>query len=151
MRYFKLTHPDINNGEGCRVTVWTSGCSHYCPGCHNPELWNFEVGTNWNGRIENRLYEILSQPYIQGVTFSGGDPLYHAEDILSLCRRIKEKFPTKDIWVYTGFTEEYVREHFADLLAVIDVIVTEPYIEKLRDITLPWVGSSNQKVIYLHG
>lgn len=149
MKYFKITHPDINNGLGCRVTVWISGCRHACVNCHNQALWDFNKGKDWNSTIESRIYEILSLPYMKGITFSGGDPLYSYEEVMQLCGRIKEKFPDKDIWLYTGFTYEEVCDQFPKVFDCVDTLVTDPYIDELRDTTLPWVGSSNQRVHYL--
>lgn len=145
MNYFKLTYPDINNGLGCRVTVWITGCSHNCFGCHNPALQDFSLGKVWNDNIKQKLYEILSLPYIDGVTFSGGDPMYSHVDLLPLCQEIKQKFPQKNIWVYTGFEFEYIR-HF-EIMKYIDVLCDGPFIERLKDTSLPFRGSSNQRLI----
>lgn len=145
MKYFKLTYPDINNGLGCRVTVWITGCKHNCKGCHNPTLQNFQLGKDWNDQIKQKLYDILSLPYIKGVTFSGGDPLYSVEDLVFLCKEIKQTFPEKDIWVYTGFEFEYVK-HF-EIMKYIDVLCDGPFMERLKDTSLPFRGSSNQRLI----
>ena len=145
MNYFKLTYPDINNGLGCRVTVWITGCSHNCFGCHNSALQDFSLGKAWNDNIKQKLYEILSLPYIDGVTFSGGDPMYSHKDLLPLCQEIKQKFPQKNIWLYTGFLFEEIKT--LDIMKYIDVLCDGPFVEKLKDTNLPFKGSSNQRLI----
>ena len=142
MRYLDITSPDINNGLGCRVTLWTSGCSHHCPGCQNPETWSFESGKEWDQSAKSELLEKLSKPYIKGLTLSGGDPMYSEKDLIPVLKEIKEKFPEKDIWLYTGFELEQIKDH--EILNYIDVLVDGQYIENLRDISLAFRGSSNQ-------
>lgn len=150
MRILNWYHDDFVNGEGIREVIFVAGCIHRCKGCFNPESWDFLGGTSFSENDKLQLFERLERDYISGVTFSGGDPLCSYKDLLSLCKEIKLLYPDKTIWVYTGFTEEVVREKFSELLSVIDVIVTEPFIESLKDPKLEWVGSSNQKVIYLN-
>lgn len=149
MRIINWYHDDFVNGEGIREVIFVAGCEHRCKGCFNPESWDFLGGTQWTEEDKLQLFERLERDYISGVTFSGGDPLYSYKDLLSLCKEIKMLYPDKDIWVYTGFSEEYVNSHFEELLEYIDVIITEPFIESLKDPNLEWVGSSNQKIIYL--
>ena len=146
MRIHNITYPDVNNGLGCRVTLWISGCIHHCKGCHNPETWDFNSGREFTDKEKNKLFEMLSKPYIKGLTLSGGDPLCSYDDILELVKEVKEKYPEKDIWIYSGFTLEHIRDKFKDILPYIDVIVDGKYIEELRDISLPFRGSTNQNI-----
>lgn len=146
MRIHNITYPDINNGLGCRVTLWVSGCIHHCKGCHNPETWDFNGGREFTDDDKKMIFEILEKPYIKGITLSGGDPLCSYDDILILIKEIKERFPNKDIWVFTGFTFDYVNKHMEELLNYVDVIVDGKYMEELRDVSLKFRGSSNQNI-----
>lgn len=151
MNYISITSPDINNGTGCRVTLWIAGCSHNCPGCHNPETHDYKAGRVFDEEAERSLFEKLSKPYIKGLTVSGGDPLDQSQEILSqlkdVLKRVREKFPEKDVWLYTGFEYEELDRNQLDVLQYVDTLVDGPFKQKLRDITLPFRGSSNQRII----
>ena len=148
MYYHNIDHCDMLNGEGIRVSLWVSGCSLHCKGCQNPQTWCFDSGIPFDKDAKEELYDALNKPYIQGITFSGGNPLDNFSEILELCKEIKEKFPTKDIWLYTGFTyEELYYRGISRILLYVDVLVDGPYIEEQRDISLQWRGSKNQRVI----
>ena len=150
MNYVKIEFNDIANGTGVGVVLWVQGCDMHCKGCHNPQTWDFNAGRNFAQQDKNTLMEELQKPYITRLTISGGHPLdqHNFEDVLSLVREVKEKFPTKDIWLYTGYLYEelYYRE-ISRILLYIDVIVDGPYIEEQRDITLAFRGSRNQRLI----
>lgn len=146
MRISGITYPDVNNGTGCRVTLWVSGCIHHCKGCHNPETWDFNNGVEFDLNKKEELFNILSKSYIKGLTLSGGDPLCSYDDVLELVREVKERFPEKDIWLFTGYTKEYIDKYFSSILEFIDVLVDGPFIEGLRDLSLAFRGSSNQKI-----
>ena len=145
-----MTYPDINNGLGCRVTLWVSGCVHHCKGCHNKETWDFNSGREFSKEDKEKLFEILSKPYIKGLTLSGGDPLCSYNDVLELVKEVKNNFPTKDVWLFTGFTFEYVKDKFQDILEYLDVIVDGKFVEELRDVSLKFRGSSNQNIWEKH-
>lgn len=150
MNYHKIEKTSIANGTGIRVVLWVSGCSLHCRGCHNPETWNVNSGKLFDEEAKQELFEALDKPYIQGITFSGGHPLEpeNVEEVTNLAREIKEKFPTKDIWLYTGYTlEEIYYKEIGRILLYIDVLVDGEYIEGQRDLTLKWRGSRNQRVI----
>ncbi len=146
MRIHKITYPDINNGLGCRVTLWVSGCIHHCKGCQNKETWSFESGREFTDDDKREIFKVLSLPYIKGITFSGGDPLCSYNDVLSLMKEIKNKFPEKDIWVYTGYTIEFIKEHFGEMLNYVNFIVDGKFIEEQKDVSLPFRGSKNQRI-----
>lgn len=146
MRIHNITYPDVNNGLGFRVTLWVSGCIHHCKGCQNKETWDFNSGREFTDDDKNTIFKVLSLPYIKGITFSGGDPLCSYDDILSLAKEIKENFPNKDIWFYTGYTLDIIKEKFNEILDFVDIIVDGKYIEELRDVSLPFRGSSNQRI-----
>lgn len=149
MNYIKITKNDIANGEGVRVVLWVAGCSLHCKGCHNPSTWDFNVGKPFDNKAKQELFDALDKPYIRGITFSGGNPLERPYQIFLLIKEIKSKFPDKDIWLYSGFTFDEIclsREKFKAILNV-DVLVDGPYIEEQRDISLPYCGSKNQRLI----
>lgn len=149
MNYHNINHCDMLNGDGIRVSLWTAGCLIHCEECQNQQTWNFDSGIPFDENALQELYEALNKPYIKGLTLTGGNPLDNAPEILHICRTVKEKFPTKDIWLYSGYTFEQIQgwEIGTYILEYIDVLVDGPYIKSQRDITLHWVGSRNQRLI----
>ena len=150
MNYMKIDKVSISNGLGCRVVLWCSGCSLACQGCFNKETWDCNAGKLFDEKAKQFVLEQLSKPYIKGISISGGHPLdpHNFEDVLTLVKEIKAKFPTKDIWLYTGYLYEelYYRE-ISRILLYIDVLVDGPYIEEQRDISIAFRGSKNQRLI----
>lgn len=146
MNYIKITYPDVENGLGCRVTLWVSGCSHHCKGCHNPATWKSGIGNDFNKEAKNELFNILKLPYIKGLTLSGGDPIESYEDVLNLVKEVKKEFQDKDIWLYTGYTLDYLSDNKPEILDFVDYIVDGEFVLELRDITLRFRGSSNQVI-----
>ena len=141
----------MNNGDGLRVVLWVSGCEHHCYYCQNPQTWDPNSGILFNEEAKQELFTELSKDYISGITFSGGDPLYSSNTscITSLVLEISDKFPNKTIWLYTGYTWEECMSSTArrKIIEKCDVVVDGEYVEKQRDVTLHWRGSSNQRVI----
>ena len=154
MRYLKITHPDINNGPGCRVTLWLPGCPWKCEGCHNEWTHEYNQGELFGPNIEFDLYYQLYRPEIAGLTISGGDPLAQSEqtllELLEFVKRVKDVFKdSKTIWVYTGYKIEELNELQLEILKYCDVLVDGRFDINQRDITLPFRGSSNQRIIDL--
>lgn len=164
MNYHNLTYPDMLNGDGLRVVLWLSGCSHHCYNCQNPQTWNPNGGILFDENAKKELYNELSKEYISGITFTGGDPLYidNLNDVQKIICEISILFPDKNIWIYTGFTWKEMLpgtrlkgvskdclEHNKrnSIVEKCDVLVDGRYIDGLRDTTLKWRGSKNQKVI----
>ena len=149
MKYHNITKDDMRNGDGLRVVLWVSGCEHHCPGCHNPCTWDINSVLDFTEETKAELFKELDKPYIDGITLSGGDPLHTAnrKDISGLIIEIREKYPEKTIWLYTGYDYEEIST--LPLLQRIDVIVTGKYMADLRDENYEWAGSTNQKVIRL--
>lgn len=158
LRILDITAPDINNGNGIRITVWIAGCTHKCKGCHNPWTWNYNQGKDFiseQDEILNKLSDWLSRDYVDGVTFSGGDPLDQnitaLKELMLLVKWIKRNYPSKTIWVYTGSVYEELSEYQKEILELCDVLVDGPYKEELRDIAhCPFRGSTNQRILYLN-
>lgn len=149
MRFHNITYPDVNNGEGCRVTLWVAGCTHHCKGCHNPQTWSFKSGREFTEDIKNKLYNVLRLPYIKGITLSGGDPLDSFDDIFELVKDIKNSFNDKDIWLFSGYTLEDIQNSEKKIiLEYIDVLVDGEFKEELKDLSLKFRGSSNQRILY---
>lgn len=152
MNYLNILDCDIADGEGIRVALYVSGCPHKCKGCHNPESWDQNAGKQFTEETKQKLFSLIDRSYIDGLTLTGGDPLFpiNLPYLTSLCKQFKEKFPSKTIWCYTGYTYEQVKD--LPIMNYIDVLVDGPYIKELRDITLPFRGSSNQDIIQInHG
>lgn len=155
MRVVNITSPDVNNGEGFRTTLWVAGCNHHCRGCHNPETWEYKQGKALRD-VRKDLYDKLDKSYIRGLTLSGGDPLDQSKvsliELYLLLKRIRKKFPNKNIWIYSGYTyEEILKDKFKKLvLSQCDVLVDGPYRYALRDASLAFRGSSNQRIIHLN-
>ena len=147
MRYHNITKDDMLNGDGLRVVLWVAGCEHCCEGCQNPMTWDPNGGLLFDESAKQEIFEQLDQPYINGITFSGGDPLHCAnrDGVKQLMREIKEKYPDKTIWLYTGDSWENIKNY--SMMKYIDVLVDGEFKLALRDVTLLWKGSSNQRVI----
>lgn len=151
MKYADITYPDINNGLGCRVTLWVSGCDIRCHGCHNERLWDFECGKEFTEDTMAELIEIVKLPYISGLTVMGGEPCSerNAAKVAEIVKTVKEG-TGKNIWVYTGYNYEDIKDRCKDIFDNADCIVDGPYIAGLRDTELPFRGSSNQRIIELN-
>lgn len=173
MNYMKITKNDICNGEGLRVVLWLSGCSHHCYNCQNPQTWNPNSGIIFGENAKYELFSQLSKDYISGLTLSGGDPLHDNNllEVLELVEEIRVSFPKKTIWLYTGYEWEEIMNHIElneecneyggcsncienenmgirkKILSMVDIVVDGQYIDAQRDITLKWRGSTNQRVI----
>ena len=147
MRYHNITKDDMLNGEGLRVVLWVAGCGHACPGCHNPVTWDADGGLPFDQDAEDELFAELGKDYVSGVTLSGGDPLFPANraDVGALCARIRQRFPDKTIWLYTGSTWEEIQD--LPLLENVDVVVDGRFVQAQADSQLHWRGSANQRVI----
>lgn len=135
------------NGDGLRVVLWVSGCSHCCKECHNPITWDPAGGILFDESAKQEIFGQLDKPYISGITFSGGDPLHAANrlDVRNFIVEIKEKYPEKTIWLYTGDIWENI-VHYS-IMPYIDVLVDGEFQINKKDNKLLWKGSSNQRVI----
>ena len=135
------------NGSGLRVVLWVSGCDHHCHNCQNKQTWDIYSGIEFDDSAYQELANALDNDYISGLTLSGGDPLNDAniETVTKIVADIKQVFPHKTIWLYTGYRFEQV-EHLP-IIKLLDVLVDGRYVEEQKDVNLPWCGSSNQRII----
>lgn len=167
MNYIKISKEDICNGDGLRVVLWLSGCSHHCYNCQNSQTWESNSGVLFDENSKKELFNELEKDYISGLTLTGGDPLHenNLADVLSLTEEIRVSFPEKTIWLYTGYTWEelfstsYSKDFICttttdrnviyrqQIIKNVDVLVDGRYIDDQKDITLKWCGSKNQRVI----
>lgn len=157
MNYADIKKIDVANGEGVRVSVFVSGCNHHCKGCFNQCAWDFNYGKKFTEKEEQQIIDYMNHDYISGLSLLGGEPLEprNQEGLLPLVKKVKEKFPNKDIWCYTGFDfEKDVVEKMAknnettrELLKYIDIIVDGKFEEDKKDLKLQFRGSSNQKIV----
>ena len=147
MRYHNITKDDMNNGDGLRAVLWLSGCDHCCEQCQNPVTWDPNGGLHFDEAAKEELFELLSRDYISGITFSGGDPLFlgNRPDVTDLAREIKETFPDKTIWLYTGYLYEEVKD--LEVMQYVDVLVDGPFVEEKKNLALRFRGSENQRLI----
>lgn len=147
MRYHNITKDDMLNGDGLRVVLWVAGCDHGCKGCQNPVTWDPNGGLVFDEAAKQEIFEQMEKSYIAGITFSGVDPLHwrNVEEVTAFAKELKEKYPQKTIWLYTGFLWEEIQD--LEVLNNLDVLVDGEFIEAQKDISLKWKGSANQRVI----
>ena len=161
MNYADIRPIDVANGPGVRVSLFVSGCTNHCEQCFQPQTWDFLYGTPFTAETEALLLEMLSPSYIRGLTLLGGEPFEPANQraLLPFLYKVRSTYPTKNIWAFSGFRydDELLRpgaypncEITEELLSLIDVLVDGRYVASLRDITLKFRGSSNQRIIDLN-
>ena len=159
MNYGNIKECDIADGPGVRVSLFVSGCRHHCKGCFNKETWDFDYGMPYTKETEDEIIRLLAPSYIQGLTLLGGEPFEPETqtDLAGLLKRVRETYPDKDIWCYTGYLydvdlPEGGRVHTEvteEMLSYIDVLVDGEFIEEEKDVTLVFRGSRNQRIIEL--
>ncbi len=156
MNYGEIKKTDIANGVGVRVSLFVSGCRHHCPDCFNSMTWDFNYGKEFTKDTEDEIIELLSRPYIRGLTLIGGEPMEKENQLglINLLRRVKENLASKDIWCYSGFTfEELTGDSRArcevtdEILSYIDVLVDGRFDKTKRNLMLRFRGSENQRII----
>lgn len=157
MHYAEIKNVDIANGPGVRISLFVSGCPHHCKGCFNEITWDFTYGKPYTQDTINHILDLLKPNYIKGITFLGGEPMapVNQGEVLNTMRQIKEHYPDKDIWLYTGYLfdtdimEKMVDTlpHTKEILSYIDVLVDGPFIEEQKNLNLQFKGSENQRII----
>ena len=157
MHYGEIKKYDIANGEGVRVSLFVSGCTHHCPGCFNQDTWDFRYGQEYTERTQQEILDALAPGYINGLSLLGGEPFepVNQKVLVGLLREVKERYPGKDIWCYSGYLfDKELRadsrarcEYTDEMLSMIDLLVDGRCVEALKDIRLAFRGSSNQRII----
>ena len=157
MYYGEIKKCDIANGEGVRVSLFVSGCTHHCPGCFNQDTWDFDYGKEYTQETEDEILKALSPGYINGLSLLGGEPFepQNQEVLVRLLRKVKEQYPEKNIWCYSGYlfdkellSESRARCEYTDeMLSMLDVLVDGRFVEAIKDFRLVFRGSSNLRVI----
>ena len=169
MNYAQIRSMDISNGEGIGVSLFVQGCDFHCKNCFNSETWEFSKGQEWNDKTKNQFLKLIETPFIQRVSILGGEPLHtqNVQNVLKIVDEIRVSYPTKNIWLYTGYTweeiwikdniktgdkvkdmrEKAIKNLRRQVVRMCDVLIDGRYVDELRDISLHWRGSSNQRVI----
>ena len=157
MNYGEIKKVDIANGLGVRVSVFVSGCTHHCKNCFNQVTWDFDYGEPFDEQVQNQVIDYLAPNHIAGLTLIGGEPMEPSNQrtLLPFVKKVKQIYPQKNIWCYTGylFDQELLQESRArcevtdELLSYIDILVDGRFVEELKDVTLRFRGSSNQRII----
>ena len=157
MHYSTIKDCDIANGIGVRITLFVSGCTNHCKNCFQPQTWDFDFGEPFTEETEEKLLEMLKPDYINGLTLLGGEPMERQNQraLVPFLKRVREAYPNKNIWCFTGFTYEVLKtdgshprcEVTDEMLSLIDVLVDGRYVDELKDLTLQFRGSSNQRLI----
>lgn len=157
MHYSTIKDCDIANGIGVRITLFVSGCTNHCKNCFQPQTWDFDFGEPFTEETEEKLLEMLKPDYINGLTLLGGEPMepQNQRALVPFLKRVRKAYPNKNIWCFTGFTYEVLKtdgshprcEVTDEMLSLIDVLVDGRYVDELKDLTLQFRGSSNQRLI----
>lgn len=169
MNYAQIRSMDISNGDGIGVSIFVQGCDFHCQNCFNSETWEFSKGQEWNDKTKNQFLKLIETPFIQRVSIIGGEPLHpkNVQNVLKIVDEIRVSYPAKNIWLYTGYTweeiwikdniktgdkvkdmrEKSIKNLRRQVVRMCDVLIDGRYVDELRDISLHWRGSSNQRVI----
>lgn len=159
MNYATIKWTDIANGEGVRISLFVSGCTHHCKNCFNEVAWDFSYGEPFTEEVEEKILQELGSDYIAGLSLLGGEPLepQNQETLYPFMKKVKERYPQKTVWCYTGFTLDEKSGTLTEskkntpytkrLIALFDVLVDGAYVEELKDVRLKFRGSSNQRII----
>lgn len=169
MNYAQIRSMDISNGEGIGVSLFVQGCNFHCKNCFNSETWEFSKGQEWNDKTKNQFLKLIETPFIQRVSILGGEPLHpkNVQNVLKIVDEIRVSYPNKNIWLYTGYTweeiwikdkvitddrikdmrQKAIKNLRRQVVSMCDVLIDGRYIDELRDVSLHWRGSSNQRII----
>ena len=154
MNYAKIYRADIANGQGFRVSLFVSGCARNCKGCFNKEAQDPEFGKPFDDKAKQKIFKELQHDWCRGLSLLGGEPLSKLSDnrktVIAFAKEVKDKFPNKDIAIWSGYTLEEIQadDTMKDILKYVDVFVDGPFVEERKDLSLPFRGSSNQRILY---
>ena len=164
MNYAQMRSMDISNGEGIGVSLFVQGCDFHCKNCFNSETWEFSKGQEWNNNTQKKFISLINKPFVKRISILGGEPLHpqNVQNVLKIINEIRVSYTTKNIWLYTGYTWEQIMypviadinseqlkmlQMRKELVSKCDVLIDGRYVDELRDVSLHWRGSSNQRVI----
>lgn len=153
MNYASIIKADIANGEGFRVSLFVSGCARNCPGCFNKDAQSADFGKLFDDKAKKKIFKELEHEWCKGLSLLGGEPLSKLSDnrktVIEFAKEVKEKFPTKDIWIWSGYTLDEIQANdtMKDVLKYVDVLVDGPFIEEQKDLSVPFRGSRNQRIL----
>ena len=147
MNYGTIKYPDVANGPGVRVSLFVSGCRNHCKGCFQPETWSFDYGKEFTDKTIDYILKLLDNEYVRGLSGLGGDPFEPENEasVYSICSAVNDRLPEKDIWIWTGYYWENLKDRI--VMKYIDVLVDGPFVEAEKNLCLPYRGSGNQRVI----
>lgn len=153
MNYASIVDCDVANGIGWRVSLFVSGCTLHCKGCFNQKAWDFDYGRKYTKETEDQIIALLKRPYIKGLSLLGGNPTEpcNEPDLIALCERVRKELPDKDIWMWTGHDYKDLKERGDKLITYCDVIIDGMFVESLKDPSLRFRGSSNQRLLVKNG
>lgn len=147
MRYAKIRSEDIANGPGIRVSIYVQGCSRHCPGCFNPETWDFDGGRLFHRRVKIQFLALAEKKNIVGFSILGGEPLQQGKDMLDLVKSMKEEYPDKTIWMWTGYKYEDLDDEQREIVSYIDILVDGEFVQAEKCPNKRFKGSGNQRII----
>ena len=147
MRWAKIRKRDISNGPGIRVSIYVQGCNRHCPNCFNPETWDFNGGKIFNKHVLTQFLDFAQAEEIAGFSILGGEPLQQDSDMLMLVKAMKERYPDKSVWMWTGYVWEELTDEQREIVSVIDVLVDGHFDEAKKVPNLKFRGSTNQRII----
>lgn len=154
MNYVSIVKADIANGDGFRVSLFVSGCLRNCPGCFNKQAQDPAFGKLFDEEAKKKIFAELDQSWCKGLSLLGGEPMSKLSDnrsqVIALCKEVKDKYPNKDIWMWSGYTMEELKEcpDTKDIFKYIDVLVDGPFVQEKKDLSIPFRGSSNQRILH---
>ncbi len=149
MNYHSIKKYDVANGKGIRVSLFCSGCSHHCKDCFNSETWDPDSGKPYTKETQIEILKACEPDYISGLSLLGGEPMeeYNQVELVNLAQKFKEKFPNKDIWCWSGYLFEELKDNNSELLPLIDYLIDGEFKVEEKDLRLKWMGSTNQRLI----
>lgn len=149
MRFASIREMDVTNGEGIGIALFVQGCPFHCHNCFNKETWDFDGGKEWNDSVKEHFINLANKEYISRISILGGEPLslHNIYEVINITKELKERYPNKKIWLYSGYTYEQILDEFPEALDYVDVLVDGMFIDELKDFNLEFRGSSNQRII----